>query len=62
MLMRFHRKEPNIHHFGYRGIKEGLTEEVKFKLISSETESMEWGVGFLVVGQENVAQSDLGAW
>lgn len=61
MLTRFHRKEPNIHHFGYRGIEEGLTEEAEFKLRSSETESVEWGVGFLV-GSENVAQSDLGAW
>lgn len=62
MLMRFHRKEPSIRHFGYRGIEEGLTEEAKFKLRSTEIESMEWGVSFLVVGPENVAQSDLGTW
>ena len=41
VLMRFQRREPSFPYFGYRGIKKGLTEEVKFKLRSEEIEGME---------------------
>ena len=41
MLTGFRKKEPSFHQFGCRDIKEGLIEEVKFKLKSEEKKGVE---------------------